>query len=97
MGWNRKVGRRNKDFKKCVCVGGGGGGGNWVKGGCLKKEGAGPPYELWTYFQRNIVRQLFLLMDSFGMKTGAQDINIDWMVNYWSSGQSLETTKKVKE
>ena len=27
MGWNRKVGRRNKDFKKCVCVGGGGGGG----------------------------------------------------------------------
>ena len=53
MGWNRKVGRRNKDFKKCVCVGGGGGEGggrgNWVKGGCLKKEGAGPPYELWTY------------------------------------------------
>ena len=32
MGWNRKVGRRNKDFKKCVCVGGGGEGGELGQG-----------------------------------------------------------------
>ena len=41
MGWNRKEGRGNKDFKK------GGGGQAGSSGGCLKKEGLEPPYELW--------------------------------------------------
>ena len=36
MGWNRKEGRGNKDFKK-------GGGQTGSRGGCLKKEGAETP------------------------------------------------------
>ena len=41
-GWNKKVGRGNKDFKK--------GGKAGSRGGCLKKGGLEPPYELCTYF-----------------------------------------------
>ena len=37
-GWNRKEGRENKDFKK--------GGQAGSKGGCLKKGGLEPSYEL---------------------------------------------------
>ena len=37
-GWNRKEGRGNKDFKK--------GGQAGSRGGCLKKGGLEPPYEL---------------------------------------------------
>ena len=37
-GWNSKEARGNKDFKNR--------GASWVKGGCLKKEGARTPYKL---------------------------------------------------
>ena len=40
-GWNSKEARGNKDFKN-----GWGGGQAGSRGGCLKKEGAGTPYEL---------------------------------------------------
>ena len=39
-GWNRKEGKDNKDLKK------GGGGQAGPRGGCLKKGGLEPPYEL---------------------------------------------------
>ena len=39
-GWNSKEARGNKDFKNEV------GGQSGSRGGCLKKEGAGTPYEL---------------------------------------------------
>ena len=40
-GWNRKEGRRNKDFKRE-------GGQAGSRGRCLKRRGLEPPYELWT-------------------------------------------------
>ena len=41
--WNRKEGRGNKDFKR--------GGQAGSRGGCLKKGGLEPPYELWLSFK----------------------------------------------
>ena len=62
MGWNRKVGRRNKDFKKCVCVGGGGeggGGGTGSRVGALKRRGLDPLTNYGLTFRGTLLDNYF--------------------------------------
>ena len=59
MGWNRKVGRRNKDFKKCVCVGGAGRGGTGSRVGALKRRGLDPLTNYGLTFRGTLLDNYF--------------------------------------
>ena len=57
--WDRKEGRRNKDFKKR-------GGESGSRGGCLKKGGGGhePPYELCTFIKNKTLCKWQALLEN---------------------------------
>ena len=56
-GWNRKEGRRNKDFEK------GGGGQAGARGGGLKKRGTGTPLQtMYVYAYLSLADQLALII-----------------------------------